>query len=172
MYTIHPDCEIIFEEKSFYLFKHAGLFAAVSRMCRTGVLNGYAAVPEGHFLYGKKYSDDIEVPDLEAVKFNGNYLGLLCTDAEKAKENVLHLDMAIDVHCGLTYSEDHLLNIENDLLGKLWWFGFDTNHSGDLAPIQSEIDRKYRLAHSDNTYKNFDFVLSQTQSLAEQLSKY
>lgn len=170
MYTIHPDCEVILEEKPFYLFKHAGLFCAVSRMSHNGVLNGYCAVPESHSLYGKNYSHEIEIPDIESVPFNGKVIGLLCVDQEKAQANILRLDMAINVHYGLTYAAPSLWNIEEDLLGKLWWFGFDTNHSGDLAPIESEISRKYR--HRGNTYKDFSFVLAQTQQLADQLSKF
>lgn len=170
MYTIHQDAEVILSEKPFYLFKHSGLFCSVSRMSHNGCLNGYAAVPEGHLLYGKDYSDEVKVPDVEAVKFNGNYIGLLCVDGDKAKENILRLDMAIEVHYGLTYANSKLWNIEDDLLGKLWWFGFDTNHSGDLNPYQSEIERKY--SHSGNTYKDFNFVIEHVKRMAEQLSSY
>lgn len=170
MYTIHPDCEVIFSEKPFYLFKHDNLFCAVYRMAFSGNLNGYVAVPKGHTLYGKDYRDEIEVPNLSEIKFNGNYLGLLCVDAEKAQENIITLDMAINVHYGLTYSDNQLSAIEDDLLGNQWWFGFDTAHSGDLKPYQSEIDRKYK--HHSDTYKNFEFVMAETKSLAEQLSKF
>jgi hypothetical protein len=170
MYIIHPHCEKILEEKNFDLFKHEGLFCVVSRMPRTGCLNGYVSVPEGHTLYGVEYNGEVVVPDIKDVKFNGNYIGLLCTDAAKAEANIISMDMVINVHYGLTFSRDCLYNIEKDLLGKLWWFGFDTAHSSDLQPIEDE-----RFSHFDrsgNTYKDFDFVLSETKSLAEQLSKF
>ena len=170
MYTIHPDCEAILNERHFYLFKHAGLHCAISRMPRTGCLNGYAAVPEGHHLYGVEYSGEVVMKDIKELQFNGNYIGLLCTDPVKAQAGIIQMNMAINVHYGLTYSRDHLYNIEPDLLGKLWWFGFDTAHSGDLQPIQDEISRKY--PHHNDTYKDFEFVETQVKSLAEQLSSF
>lgn len=170
MYTISPKAEAIFNERSFFLFKHAGFYCAVSRMQMKGNLNGYCAVPEGHPLFGKNYSDEVEVASIDEISFNGNYIGLLCVDTEKAKQNIIGLDLAINVHGGLTYARNHLYNIEDNLLGNLWWFGFDTAHSGDLGPYQHEIDRKYHI--SNEVYRDFEYVLAETKSLAEQLAKF
>lgn len=97
-------------------------------------------------------------------------MGLLCIDADKAAKNIIGLDMAINVHCGLTYSSNNLHNIEDNLLGELWWFGFDTAHAGDIRPIQTEVDRKY--PHEGDTYKDLAFVQEETKSLAKQLASF
>lgn len=74
-------------------------------------------------------------------------------------------DVRVDVHGGLTYADKQLSNIEERLLGDLWWFGFDTNHLYDKQPFEYfNIDR-------NGTYRDFDYVLDQTKSLAEQLSE-
>ncbi len=159
----------ISQELSFSLFKTNDLWCCVLRISWTGHLNGYVAVPEGHALYQKKYSDKVLVGKEKEMVFNGNYIGLLCADPNEAEAGIFSLDMAIQVHCGLTYSDSQLGPIENDALGKLWWFGFDTGHSGDLKPFQSDIDRKYPGLNSGE-YRNFEYVKEQTISLANQLS--
>ena len=42
-----------------------------------GYANGYVAVVNTHPLYGKKYSDMVEVEDIDSVPYNGNVFGLL-----------------------------------------------------------------------------------------------
>jgi hypothetical protein len=172
MITIADELENqITEEHSFSLFKINTLWCCVLRMSRTGCLNGYVAVPEGHNLYGKKHSDKVVVPKDKELAFNGNYIGLLCANHDEAEAGIFSLDMAIDVHCGLTFSEMQLYPIENDVLGKQWWFGFDTSHSGDMKPYQNDFDRKYRFSNS-GTYRTFEYVKEQTISLALQLSQF
>lgn len=100
--------------------------------------NGYVAVPEGHPLFGKGYSEEIHVADKGSIKFNGNYIGLLCHSFKDSDS--VSLDLLIDVHCGLTFSGE-LSNLRLsgvDFLGmdklpteKLWVFGFDTCHCDD-----------------------------------------
>lgn len=78
-------------------------------------------------------------------------------------------DLNVSVHGGLTYSKESLNVIDQDCLDQLWWFGFDTAHSGDLKPFQTDIDRKY-LFEGDE-YRDFNYVKEQTIRLAEQISK-
>lgn len=63
-------------------------------------------------------------------------------------------DSVIEVHGGITFSN----------LGKDgWWFGFDTNHCGDYNAGS--------LYQSGGRVWSIDAVASETESMAEQLSK-
>lgn len=172
MITIHHDAELkMRQENNFELFKHNGLICCVQRMNWSGNLNGYVAVPKDHPFFGKSYNDHVIVGDINEIEFNGNYIGLLCHSlSEVSDTGLLSLDLAIEVHGGLTYSRDYLQGIEDGVLSELWWFGFDTAHSGDLRPFQNDIDRKYPF-HGDE-YRDFEYVKNETISLADQLSKY
>lgn len=107
----------------------------------SGYANGYVAITKEHPLFGMSYSDEVEV-DPNTVQFNGNYIGLFCA-AGRENENMLSLDLAINVHGGLTYSRaltdkqremcDWLGEIPTGHNENLWVFGFDTAHCDDNA---------------------------------------
>jgi hypothetical protein len=117
--------------------------------------NGYVAVPEGHPLFGKDYSAEFQVTDKDKIKFNGNYIGLLCKSLEDT--GMISLDLLIDVHCGLTFSDDiDALPIDNaEFIGckkptgsKYWVFGFDTCHCDDNEsnwPKEKVIEETLKL---------------------------
>ena len=69
-----------------------------------GFLCGYVAVDEDHPLFGCDYSE-------ENNKYN------------KSPEEL------IDVHGGVTFSGDDLIDVSHK--EKHWWFGFDCGHAGD-----------------------------------------
>ena len=167
MITIHPKAEEkIRNEQSFELFKYKELICCVCRMARSGNLNGYVAIPKNHKLFGKSYSDKIQLS--EEPKFNGNYIGLLSASCrEEYKNNIYSIDMALNVHGGITFSSSELAGIDKNLFKELWWFGFDTSHAGDVRPFQTDIDRKYYF--NDEEYRDFEYVKNQTKQLAEQL---
>jgi len=168
MITIHEKAEKMLKESNFKIFKHKKLLCCVQRLSWSGHLCGYVAVDKNNSLYGKKYSDTIELE--KEPKFNENYIGLLIHSLKDRKDNEYSLDLAINVHCGLTYSRNELNGLEKNIFGDLWWFGFDTGHSEDLKPFQTDIDRKY--PYNECTYKDFEFVENETKKLAEQLSKF
>ncbi len=173
--TIHPKAERkIMREQNFKLFRHEGLLCLVVRI-HNGNFNGYVAVEESHPLYGKKYGEKIAVTGNE--KFNGNYIGLLCAALDPDRnEKEISIDMALQVHGGITFSEPKMFYLDDDLFGKLWWFGFDTAHSGDVRPYRTSIDRafdnKYPLGDPfGEEYRDFEYVLAETKNLAEQLKQ-
>lgn len=169
MITIPTEIQATFQkEPTFRLFQSSGLWCCVVRTAYYGNLNGYCAVPKGHKLYGKVYSDKI-VMDEQPI-FNGNYIGLLCANPDEADAGVYSLDLAIKIHGGLTYSDNSLYGIHENCLGELWWFGFDTVHAGDAKPYMTEIDLKY-LSHLDEEYRSFEYVNAEVISLAKQLSE-
>jgi len=94
--------------------------------------NGYVAVPPGHPLYGKHYQDKIPVKNLEQIRFNGDYLGLLSMIGKDFKDGI-QLSLIVDVHAGITLSEpiSTFRNKPKRIPNNYWVFGFDTCHSGD-----------------------------------------
>jgi hypothetical protein len=171
-YTINPKCIKLLEELNFKLFRHQDLLCCVSRLGWSGHLCGYVAVDEHHPFFSKDYSDNVVVGNIEEVAFNGNYIGLLCHTFSDKPNNVLSLDLALNVHGGITYAKKKIAQIDENVFGNLWWFGFDTAHSGDAKPYLSEIDRKFPLHHEDEKYRDFNFTMEETKKLAEQLAKY
>lgn len=172
-YSINERCIKVLNEPVFELFRHEGFICCVQRMNWSGNLNGYVGVEENNSLFGKDYSAKVVVKDVAEIPFNGNYIGLLISSLEPQTEiRVMSIDMALNVHGGITFSSSVLCGIEDDLFGNLWWFGFDTAHSGDLKPIMTDIDKKYNFENSDNEYRDFDYVKDQTKKLAEQLKEY
>src|SRR5262245_28690487 len=133
---LHPKCLKILNEPGFYLYRYKELLCCIQRVQYTGCLNGYVGIEQNNSLFGKNYNDKILVPDINKVNFNGNWIGLLASDANEVAAGIISLDMYINVHYGLTYSDDHCPCIDKTIFKKHWWFGFDTNHSGDLSPWQ------------------------------------
>lgn len=76
-------------------------------------------------------------------------------------------DPDVSVHGGLTYAAKcagHICHIpEPGMPDDVWWLGFDTAHAGDTTPAYD-----FGL-HEFSTYKDMNYVIAQTKSLAEQL---
>jgi hypothetical protein len=80
----------------------------------------------------------------------------------------------VSVHGGLTFA-DRCHGDENgrgichphDTAANktVWWLGFDCAHSGDFSPAYQREN-----FHQYSTYKSFDYVKQEVESLAEQLS--
>ena len=96
--------------------------------------NGYVAVPKEHSLYEKSYSDKVKVKDAAKIPFNGNFISLLCASLDNdADKNLIPLDLAINVHGGITFSNSvtSLKKAPSYIPKDYWVFGFDTAHAGD-----------------------------------------
>lgn len=82
---------------------------------------------------------------------------------------------SVHVHGGLTYSNvcaGHICHVpEPGEPDDVFWFGFDCNHSGDLAPSTLALAAKDdRFAVMEwEVYKDIDYVRAEVESLAEQL---
>jgi hypothetical protein len=114
---------------------------------------GYVAIPAGHPLHGKSYSDAVTVPAGymdRPVKMDEDYgaisLFTASLNAEPDK-NIWPMDLAVRCHGGLTYASDHCPMAKPD--GN-WWLGFDCSHSGDLSPKLS--------SHDGDVYRNEAYV--------------
>lgn len=106
---------------------------------------GYVGVPENHPLFGKSYGD---------------------VDA--------------DVHGGLTFAdrcdeqdkEHGICHVGEE---KLWWFGFDCAHSGDLSPGTKAVLKKLDESRShygdfEEKYRDLNYVKAECANLAAQLA--
>jgi hypothetical protein len=170
--TLHPEVgHKMMSEGNFKLFRHEGMLCCIIRMGWSGNLNGYVAVESAHPFYEKGYHDHIVVADKDNIPVNGNYIGLFCyAMSAESDTNLVPIDIAINVHGGITFSGDGISGIEPGVLGNLWWFGFDTSHCDDIKPLENHIDRQYRL--KGGTYKDMEYTVAETKKLAEQLAQY
>ena len=76
----------------------------------------------------------------------------------------------ISVHGGLTYStQGHDIKNSYPIDSTDWFFGFDCAHCDDGIIELSEYDLKFYLNQSPP--KSLDFVVTECESLAEQLAK-
>lgn len=160
------------QEPGFILFKHQDLLCCIQRNMMFGTLNGYVAIEAGHPFHGKRHDDKVVVPDVSKIKFNGDWMGLLITSLSAETElNMIRLGMYLQAHGGVSWSKAYCPNIERDVFKGLWWFDFDTNHAGDLQPLELKLEGlRFDFGKAGYTYRDFEYVLKETQSLADQLA--
>lgn len=140
---------------------------------------GYVAVPEGHVLFGVRYGDTLP----EAVAFvteeimrraDISYRGVMPVFIVALSGNTNRLDVVIDVHGSLTYSESGEGNYPAPSTEKVWWFGFDCGHSGDGKDFSIMDDRtremyeKY-LGFYEGPIRSKEYVEKHCRLLARQL---
>jgi len=112
-----------------------------------------------------------------------NGFGTWCGYVGVSKDHSLHgltywdlgdLSIYLSVHGGITYTEE-CTAIQPDGSGichptdgedHIWWIGFDCNHSGDNAPLES-----VRFGPGVDAYKSSAYAIEQTHSLAEQVAE-
>ena len=142
-------------EPDLRAFDVLGLRCAVIRHPKLGHLCGYVHVPPGHPLDGVLCGDRVKIP-LAYLKFPQNprtYLPLFFNENNEPEVEV-PLNWALQVHGCVTYSE-HTVDGS--------WFGFDCNQLGDLAPGN---------IHSGGDYRDWEYVVGETEMLAEQLAAW
>lgn len=139
----------------------AGLKAKMRRG-PSGHWCGYVGIPKGHPLYGKGYSHRIPPPagfDERPMNDRVPAIPVLC-HALCGDDDAVSLELAIDVHGGLTYAANH---VPGDKTDGLWWFGFHCGHCDDLSP---KIPAGFGTSV---TYRNHAYVRAECEKLAEQL---
>jgi hypothetical protein len=74
-------------------------------------------------------------------------------------------DIDANVHGGLTYARGNSVGPNTEL----WWLGFDCAHAGDLMPCMLTLSQpEFLRAAVALEYRNVDYVVAETQRLAEQ----
>lgn len=98
-------------------YKCAVIFGSIGHRC------GYVGIPKNHPLYGKDYSDYLEIKkaDVGDREVSGIFplLGAFLDEDER-----IRIEAYFQCHGGITYAgggEHSSYPIESDL----WWFGFD-----------------------------------------------
>ena len=122
-----------------------------------GALCGYVGVAEGHRFFAKEYSSCIKDPPCEES----------CYEHSPGA--------ALDVHGGITFSDFCAEDREQGIChipaegepARVYWFGFDCAHSGDVSP---KYDGKYGRIAEFESYKPLQYVKNQCAELARQLA--
>ncbi len=84
-----------------------------------------------------------------------------------------HVDRAVNVHGGLTFSGRCGGNICHEPAPgepeEVWWIGFDCSHAGDLTPHLEAVTRAVgHVSHRQDTYRTLAYAVEEVESLAEQ----
>lgn len=139
----------------------AGLRAVIIRtppsLRRTGHYCGYVGVQSTSAFYGKSYSE--QLPYIKREQVDSAQLGkkspilLFTASCGSDEEGAIRrsLDIAIDVHGGITFSEGHR---DYPIKSDLWWFGFDCAHCDD---------------NFEDGGQPLEYVICECESMARQL---
>lgn len=185
---------LIENEGNFEEFEYAGLKCVIQRN-RLDAWCGYVGVTPEYSLYGFDYNDLIEVPkEIKERKVDIDKIGVMnffafCLKKQAGEEEIgdeIPVGLALDVHGGITFSEgaladgrtwngkrcEEFVSTGDD---KIWWFGFDCGHSGDLVPeliLNEKFKEMRNIFNQHETYRDKEYVLAETKSLAEQIAKF
>lgn len=132
-------------DKAQWIDKKSGFDCLIHRG-PSGALCGYVGVPEAHPLYEQDASN-LNRSDYEQIQVHGGLtFSNYCSPSEKPEYGICHTG-----------------EVANK---KVWWFGFDCAHLGDICP---KYDEEWRYPEGGGPYKDFDFVKRETEVLAGQL---
>ena len=135
-------------DKAHWIDPATGLDCLIVRHPQFGHLCGYVGVPETYSTFGKDYDD---------------------------------IHAGVDVHDGVTLSkpcppEDrddesrHICHPKDGAANEIvWWFGFAGGGAFDLMPNFPTSTPGYAAIQEGQTYRDFDFMKSETTELARQL---
>lgn len=144
----------------------------------TGHRCGYVNVPESNRFYKIEYRDVVPDAKVNLDRPMGESftaaINVVCQNKEGLEKFTCTLDGIIDIHGGLTYSKEFLLNSE-----KGWWVGFDCAHCDDAKDLSLITDPVLLEVFSSNFYKvregltiwSLEMVIKETEKLAEQIYK-
>lgn len=157
-------------------------------MIRHDVWCGYVGVPSDHPWHGLPRNSIIKPTKTMLERHFDQGMGpfdlMIHALSGRDAEDGIEICMALHVHGGVTWAEDHVPNEEPD---GLWWFGFDCGHAGDLNPAMNEQLGREMLksfmppetfAALESVFKDMkrgvwrdqQYVVSECQSLAAQLA--
>ena len=140
---------------------------------------GYVGVEADNPLYGKDYSDYLDINKSELDDEPIGKRGILslmvtaCDEDERAR-----LDIYFNVHGGLTYAGD---SADYPVESNLWWLGFDCGHYndgndwdlvekywGDNPQMQRRLEIN-RVLGWDNEIRTQEYVENECKSLVDQI---
>ena len=163
-------------------FEHNGLRCVVT-FGDMGHRCGYVGVPKTHSLYGKDYSDYLEIKkeDIKDKEVSG-ILSLFAAAFDE--DDRIRIETYFNCHGGITYASggmDSKYPVESDL----WWFGFDCAHCNDgkdwdlALKYFPELSQRILMAKQiENMYpvieiiRTMEYVENECKSLADQLVEF
>ena len=172
------DRYIVEQEFEYAGYKCVVTFNVMGHRC------GYVGIPKNHPLYGKEYSDYLEIKkaDVGDRKISGIFpLLSACLDEDER----IRIDAYFSCHGGITFAdggENSNYPIESDL----WGFGFDCAHCDDAKDLRLAYERfpNYRKSlfiqketeskfHIDGLIiRTEEYVAKECKKLAEQLKEF
>jgi hypothetical protein len=169
------------DEERLVTFESDGLPCV---MIRHDVWCGYVGVGQDHPWFGLPYNALVKpTPDMIKNRHPNDYgpvdlLSHVLSGKDPTEE--IQISMALRVHGGVTWTDDHVPNNKPD---GYWYFGFDCGHAGDYSPLianglreaanfmSPEMIEKYRKLISKGVWRDRQYVVSECQFLAAQLVK-
>jgi len=162
-------------------FEHNGLMCVVT-FSTMGIRCGYVGIPKSHPLYGKDYTDHLDIKKEDIDKPISGTFALFSAIFDTDER--IRIDAYFTCHGGITYS-DGGDNSTYPIESNLWWFGFDCGHYGDaedldlaydLFPEYREqiiqdkaLEEKYPI---EGTIRDLEYVTENCIELADQLNKF
>jgi len=127
---------------------------------------GYVRVPEGHQFFSKNYDHEIDATWFQNMKLSdATPIIALMLQASSDDQSTIRLDLAANVHGGITWANDYMPTADDRKPGE-WWFGFDCAHAGDYVP-----GMPVGLS-LEGTYRDIDYVTAECEKLAAFLKRY
>ena len=140
---------------------------------------GYVGVGADNPLYGKDYSDylDINKSELDGEPIGKRGIMPLLITANDEDERV-RLDVYFNVHGGLTYAGNRA---DYPVESNLWWLGFDCAHCGDAYDWDlvekywgdnPQMQRRLKINRDlgwDNEIRTQEYVENECKSLVDQI---
>lgn len=164
-------------------FEHAG-YKCVVTFNMMGIRCGYVGIPKNHPLYGKGYSDYLEIKkaDVGDRKISGIFpLLAACLDEDER----IRIEAYFSCHGGITFA-DGGENSNYPIESNLWWFGFDCGHCDDAKELElayerfpkhrgrlaMEIELEDRFCTDGLIVRTEEYVAEECKKLAEQLKEF
>lgn len=132
---------------------------------------GYVEIPEGNLFFKKEYSDKVPVKkeflDDKPIG-KRSPIDILCNSDIKEGDD-LEAGFLFDVHGGITYSRDHLLERTGG-----WYFGFDCAHCDDGKDVtimddeHKEMTARYPFLN-EGVIRTEEYVIEELKNLVDQI---
>lgn len=132
---------------------------------------GYVGLPQGHVLYGHRYSKDHSAlrrfADTAQIGQKSPIIILTAgVNAPEGERICASPETIFDVHGGITFSEGGV-GTSYPVGSNLWWFGFDCSHYND-GYIDPYPDPRLSFGR-EYPARSLDFCIVQCENLAQQI---
>lgn len=141
--TLQSILDKVKSEGNFKVFFYKDYKCMIRRIEDMGHLCGYVAIPKGHILYKKSY-----------------------TEIEEEYDLIVHGGLTFSDFFGKP-------EIDPNAYDNRWYIGFDCAHAGDLTPNMyvkfPQIYHECDLIHREGIYKDMEYVTEECKSLVDQI---